>query len=154
MRLSYESGALLAANLLVGAANIYVAPQGAIISLLFGMTLGRYQGSLAVSAALTTGSRIPQGRDEQVAGLLDAIPKFGTLLLGVSALFGTINRIGTATMLGKEVRSLSFSMILLGYYLGKSLKLFDLRNKADLLIAGGKVSQDQARLQTYVDATI
>lgn len=157
MRISIESGVLLAANIVVGAANIYLNPRSAVLSLIFGMAMGSYFGGQAVKEALSTNVSAFDlaKRTETVDGLLQALPKYGTLFLGASALFASMKRIGTTQLLGTEQNAMSLNMIVLGYFLGKSFKIKELYDQVQLRLTNHTMSTEtQRRFQSYRDAII
>jgi hypothetical protein len=157
MKISLESGVLLAANIAVGVANIYLNPRSAVLSLIFGMAIGSYNGSNAVAAALSTDVYFSNQADRTntVNGLLNALPKYGTLFLGASALFASMNRIGTTQLLGTEQNAMSLNMIVLGYFLGKSFKIKELYDQVQIRLTARTITvETQTRLASYRDAII
>jgi hypothetical protein len=122
MTISLESKMFLSANLLAGAANIWLKPKAGLISLVAGGVIG---GCVLIRArhVADAGSSAENKFNEIISA---SFPKYGVLLLSAAALCITLNRIGISHFTGPVLNFINqniipFSTIVLGYYLGKIL---------------------------------
>lgn len=126
MTISLTSKLFLSANLLAGAANLWLKPKAGLIALIAGTALGCCVQAYARRVADAGASATNKSNDIIYA----SFPKYGVLLLSAAALCITLSRIGMSHFTGSvqnfiRQNIIPFSTIVLGYYLGKSLMIKD-----------------------------